>query len=47
VSDRAEILTKVNSYDGWRHRIEVASGIFTPGIRNPAAKLSCSIYRRT
>jgi tRNA (mo5U34)-methyltransferase len=39
LSDRDEILAKVNSYDGWRHRIEVAPGIFTPGIRNPAGKL--------
>ena len=38
-NDRDEILAKVNSYNGWRHRIEVAPGIFTPGIRNPGAKL--------
>jgi tRNA (mo5U34)-methyltransferase len=37
--DRAEILARVNSFPHWRHRIEVAPGIVTPGKRNPAAKM--------
>ena len=33
-----DILGQIAAYDGWRHRIEVAPGIFTPG-RNCAGKL--------
>lgn len=38
--DKNAILEKINSYDQWRHKIEVAPGIFTPGQRDPRAKLA-------
>lgn len=38
--DTAVILEKINSFTQWRHKIEVAPGIFTPGQRDPKAKLA-------
>lgn len=37
--DEHEIIAKMESYTSWRHRIEVAPGIFTPGVRRPESKL--------
>lgn len=35
-----DLQAKINAYSGWRHKMELAPGVFTPGEHDPAAKLA-------